>query len=93
MSDTAFKPYQAAFWIVGLKNKRQAPAVIIDIHNEEADYSDELRQGLPLIRHRSGKPSIYMQAKTLAMKYAKSHGIPRTRVYFDPDSTQFYEED
>lgn len=88
---TPFKPYEACFWIVGIDNRRQAAAVVVDIHDASAEYSDELRRDFPLVRHcRDG---LRQQARRLAQGYAKTHGIPAHRVSFDPDSTDFHAGD
>lgn len=92
MTPTPFKPYEACFWIVGLDNLRQAAAVVVDIHDAAAEHSEALRRDFPLVRSKSA-PSLHRQARKLAQEYAKTHGIPATRVTFDADTTEYYAED
>lgn len=85
---TEFKPHEACYWIIGRNNKSQAPAVLVDIHDEQSEYSDELRRTFPLVRHRSGKPSLARQARSRAYAYAATHNIPTRRVTHDDASTE-----
>jgi hypothetical protein len=82
--DKATTPTQACYWIIGLVNKSQAPAVAIELHATNGDVVVEAR-AIPM-RHRNGKRS----ARQMAVAYAREHEIDASNVHYDLDSTEAF---
>lgn len=81
------RPTEACYWIIGSKNKRQAPAVAIDLRS--ADGSLVRPTGHDESHTISlGKHGTRIDAPRLARAYAKQFGI--SSLHYDPDSTECF---
>jgi hypothetical protein len=75
----------ACYWIIGIANKAQAPAVAIDLHNADGSLARETKT-ITLDNH--------LRIETESLRHAKlfcaEHGV--TELVYDPDSTQAFAE-
>lgn len=71
----------ACYWIIGATRHDQAKAVAIDIHLPDGELECETHT-ISLASRAA--------ARSTATAYAKSKGISRRNVHFDPDSTEAF---
>ena len=83
---TAPTPAQACYWIIGAKNKRQEPAVAIDIHTESGDlWCQTATFSLSFTGFRA-------YARVRALDYIKQFGLNAAQLNYDGDSTRCFAE-
>lgn len=78
---------QVSYWIVGAaRAPGQSPAVAIDLHNDDGDLVGQTHT-IGMGPHDRGK-----RARSLAVAYARKHGIPAKAVHYDSDSTEAFKD-
>jgi hypothetical protein len=81
------KATQVSYWIIGLSNKSQSPAVA-------ADVLDAISSVLLSDSHTlTNRETLRADARAWAVQMAQRHGVSAAQVFYDDDSTQCFKND